>query len=376
MTGARAAMGLLALSVACSASEEPGAFVAASAREACAPLTLDEGPAPRWVDVPGAAPAELFVAGAQRAVAGELAAPRRASAGVTRRFRPAFPLTPGLTYEVRRASCRASFRVPPLDGPAPQVLAVHPRSALLPENVLRFYVTFSEPMADALTQDPIRLRRVSGEDLSGVFFRPSEALWSADRRRLTLLVDPGRVKTGLRAHRTLGRAFVAGERYRLEVRAGWPSLAGATLEAPFVHHFRAAPEDRTRVDPERWCLRTTEGPTGPQLRVHFREPVDHGSVGRLLQLAHGRRIAPGTWTLEAGDARATWVPSEALAAPLREHRLLVDARFEDVAGNDIRAAFDHVVGEGSAAPGLVERPLDGVAADGEACDGWTHEPRR
>ncbi|MEO0323770.1 MAG: hypothetical protein AAF447_12490 [Myxococcota bacterium] len=340
---------------------------------------IDGRPSPRWVDVPGAHSAAVFVAGAERPVAGSLAPARPLGAGVARRFRPAFAFAPGLTYEVRTARCRASFAVPRLEAAAPRVMAVYPRSPSIPENVLRFYVTFSEPMADAASSVPIRLLREGGEDLSGVFFRPDEALWSADRRRLTLLVDPGRVKTGLRAHRTLGRAFVAGERYRLEVRAGWPSLAGKPLETPFVHRFVATPEDRAKVDPARWCVRTTEGAAGARLTVGFGEPVDHASVQRLLRVANADDVlVPGSWTLGAGDAQARWTPAEPLGAAFGSHRLLVGARFEDVAGNDLRAAFDHGVGAGRHAPELVTRSLRaaGVAGGAEPCDESLHEPRR
>ncbi len=358
-----------------------GACAAPEATElpVCAPLTIDPRPSPRWVDVPGPGPVEVYVAGAERPIAGSLAPPRQEAAGEVRRFRPAFALSPGLSYEVRTTTCRSELAVAPLDVPAPRVLAVHPRSEALPENLLRFYVTFSEPMADAPSNVPVRLRREGGEDLSGVFFHPREALWSADRRRLTLLVDPGRVKTGLRAHRALGRAFAAGQRYRLEVPAGWRSLAGKDLGTPFVHRFVATAEDRAPVDPGRWCLRTAEGPEGAQLTVEFGEPVDHSSVGRLLQVeGPGATLVAGAWTLDASDARARWTPDSPLRAPLRAHRLLVDPRFEDVAGNDLRAAFDHAPGAGRDAPGLVARSLHsaGVEDGGDPCDVSNHEPRR
>lgn len=342
----RVGLPLLALlsALACAGPEDGGRAV----RGGCEPVALEERSAPAWVELGGDAPFAVHVEGGRRPVAGRLVARTG-----RQRFVPTFPFSPGLTYEVRRGGCRARFSVAPLDAAAPVLTAVHPRSRVLPENILRFYLTFSEPMADGFALDHVRLRRSGGEDLTDVFFEPRNELWSRDRRRLTLLVDPGRVKTGLRAHRALGRAFAAGETYELRVAPGWPSLAGSALAEPVVHRFTAGPEDRERIEPARWRLGWA---SDRRIHVELGEPVDHRSVERFLRIVGpDDRALPGTWSLSEDDATATWAPRDP-GAVVDDLRLVADRRFEDVAGNNVQVAFDHRVGEGEGG-GPIVRPL-------------------
>ncbi|MEM9493121.1 MAG: hypothetical protein AAGC55_28485, partial [Myxococcota bacterium] len=215
------------------------------------------------------------------------------------------------------------------------------------ENILRFYVYFSQPMAEGDFLKHIRLEHVaSGTDLTGVFFDNIYELWSADRKRITLLVDPGRVKLGLQANIAQGRAFRAGEEYRLHVRASWKTIDGRALNESFTKTFRAGGEDRVRVDPRTWTLSLPRPGTREALVVDFGEPVDHVSVGHFLRVVSARDEAlPGTWQLMPDERRARWTPAQAWTAVVEEHRLVVDRRFEDIAGNNVDAALDHRVGE-------------------------------
>ncbi|MEM6295479.1 MAG: hypothetical protein AAGA54_29665 [Myxococcota bacterium] len=256
-------------------------------------------------------------------------------------FVPSFPLTPGVRYEVRGARCSDTIEVPPSVGEAqPEVVAVYPRSEALPENILRFYVYFSEPMAEGGFLEHVRLEHVgSGQDLTGVFFDNVHELWSRDRRRITLLVDPGRVKTGLVAHQKLGRAFSAGETYRLTILDTWTSIGGRRLEGAYTAEFTATREDRASVLPSSWSLQEGRDAARPSLAADFGDVVDHVSVHRLLTVhtARGHRV-PGRWSIEAGDTSATWVARDE-ASP-EALCLGVDPRFEDAAGNNLEAALD------------------------------------
>lgn len=319
----------------------------------CGAIELDRASPPRWVALPGAGPLTVHVEGARAAVAGRMAA-----TGDGRRvFRPTFGLTPGVRYSARGEGCTATFEVPTPAATAPEVVAIYPRTVELPENVLRFYIYFSEPMSDGGFLEHVRLEHVeSGEDLTGVFFDNIHELWSSDRRRITLLVDPGRVKTGLAANRRLGRAFAAGQTYRLHVRPSWRSLRGAPLRAGFSARWRAVSEDRQPVDVSAW--RATSSARGPRAALHvdFGEAVDHVSVHRLLQvLGPDGRPVDGIWRIDGGDRTAHWTPVGHWRGAIHEHALHVAGRFEDIAGNNLGAAFDHRVGEVS--PGSEDRPV-------------------
>lgn len=338
----------------CATSSLDVALSSNSGVSTCGPALLgqrDTNGVPRWIKLSGHQKIIIFVSGQDTAVAGGMTDVEQDAV-----FVPAFPLTPGLRYRVASIDdpkCNTTFEVASAQAARlPRLLSVHPAASLIPENVLRFYLYFSEPMAEGSFLEHVRLiHDNSGADLTGVFFDNIYELWSPDRQRITLLVDPGRVKTGLAANARLGRAFRAGERYTLEVRPTWKSIAGQPLAQGYRHHFKAGPEDRSRVEPTRWRFELPTATTREPLGVRFGESVDHVSVGNFLAvLSPDDTPIHGTWHSQS-EVYARFVPLKPWRKNLKAYRLAVHARFEDIAGNNINAALDHQPGEVFAAPG-------------------------
>lgn len=97
---------------------------------------------------------------------------------------------------------------------SPSVVAVYPSGRVLPERVLRLSIIFAAaPGAPGV--DAIKLRLSNGAEVEGALL--SDRLWSSDRRTLTLLFDPGRVKSGLIAHDVYGGPLSAGQNVALVV---------------------------------------------------------------------------------------------------------------------------------------------------------------
>ncbi|MEL6178701.1 MAG: hypothetical protein AAFS10_07095 [Myxococcota bacterium] len=336
---------LLLLVLGCSQQQATGPSASSQATpEDCGPvLAPPTGSAITWIAIEGESDLALFVAGARQQVAG-----RMERADHRHVFRPTFPLSPEVDYIVHGHGCTTHVTFERVTtGQPPTVVDIYPRASTIPENVLRFYVYFSEPMAEGNFLDHIRLEDLSsGEDMTGVLFDNIHELWSTDRRRITLLVDPGRVKTGLAAHERLGRAFRDGTSYRLTVLPTWRSLDGRTLQTAYTKRFMATMEDRTQVAPSRWRLQPPVAGTRQPLQVDFGEPMDHVSVHRLLHVrsATGERLF-GRWLLMEGERRATWTPDQPWSGNMDAHALVIHRRFEDIAGNNLRAAFDHRVDE-------------------------------
>ena len=65
----------------------------------------------------------------------------------------------------------------------------------------------------------------------GALLPTEHELWDADRCRLTVLLDPARIKRGLAAHRELGYPLRPGASFRLVVDEGFLDAAGAPLRA-------------------------------------------------------------------------------------------------------------------------------------------------
>ncbi len=218
------------------------------------------------------------------------------------------------------------------------VQAVHPATREVPANLLRLYVVFSASMSIGEARERVRLVEADGRRVDGAFLELQEELWDPTRRRLTLLVDPGRIKRGLRGHEELGAPLQAGHRYRLEIDGGWRDGRGRPLGAGFNHELVAGPDDREAPDPSTWHLDPPGGATAP-LVVRFAESLDRALLASRMAVedAAGRRVT-GTIDVDEGDRRWRFTPTEAWRPG--PHRLRVAPDLEDVAGNSLRRLFD------------------------------------
>lgn len=226
----------------------------------------------------------------------------------------------------------------------PTVEDIYPTSDVLPANLLRFYVYFSQPMQREVALEHVTLRvRSSGEPVTGAFFRSRYGLWSADGRRLTLLLDPGRVKSGLDASEALGRAFAPGEHYRLEVDSAFPASNGCGLASGVSKRFAigAADLDKPRLD--RWQLRTPRAMSRDPVSILLNGPHDHVSLAYRIRVktGDGQPVA-GSIALSANETEWRFAPQAPWSnGPYVVH---VDPALEDLAGNRLTGLFDDRAG--------------------------------
>jgi hypothetical protein len=172
-----------------------------------------------------------------------------------------------------------------------------------------------------------------------------DGLWDPAGRRLTLLLQPGRIKRGLALHRSRGLALRPGHRYRLIVSREAEDADGIPLAQPWSKDLRIAAEERRSPDPRRWVLEPPP-PGGRQaLIVRTGKPLDEALMARLLQVedAAGRPV-PGQASVEAEETRWRFVPGD----PWREggYLLWVGAELEDLAGNRPTRLFEEPAAAG------------------------------
>lgn len=220
---------------------------------------------------------------------------------------------------------------------------VYPSGTELPENLLRFYIYFSAPMGQGDVLKAIDLVDDEGRIVEGAFLPNRYDLWSADRTRLTLLLDPGRVKTGLQANLALGRALVAGETYHLQVSETARDARGCKLAASHRVRFDATEADLSSPSPADWELTTPKVGTRAPLKVQLDGLIDHLSLAyRLRVIGPDGAPAPGRIDLEQGETGWLFTPS----APWQDtaYSLTVDPMLEDLAGNRPGVLFDQPIG--------------------------------
>lgn len=220
---------------------------------------------------------------------------------------------------------------------------VYPTGSELPENLLRFYIYFSAPMGQGDILPAIDLLDANGHRIDGVFLSNRFDLWSADRTRLTLLLDPSRVKTGLKAHQAMGRALVAGETYHLQISTEAKDAQGCTLRASHRVTFEATQADLLSPSPADWSLALPKTGTRAPLSVTLDGPVDHLSLAyRLRVLGPDGVPLPGRIALDKAETQ--WLFTPRTPWPDIPHQLAIDPMLEDLAGNRPGVLFDQPMG--------------------------------
>ncbi|MEL6919894.1 MAG: hypothetical protein AAFO77_02560 [Pseudomonadota bacterium] len=229
--------------------------------------------------------------------------------------------------------------------PAPELghVDIYPTANVLPENLLRLYVYYPRPMAANEGRANVRLLDADGSVIEGAFLPTREELWSPDRRRLTLLLDPGRVKKGLIASAALGPVLIAGQAYTFEVPATALDTNDCPLGTATAFRFTAGPSDITPPNPSEWTLTEPGAGTLDPLGVNLESAHDHLSLAfRLRVIDASGEIVPGRIDLSEAEANWLFVPR----SPWKEapYTLTIEDTLEDLAGNRPGTLFDRPAG--------------------------------
>lgn len=276
------------------------------------------------------------LAGGQTAMLG-----RYQRLGDTLIFEPLIPFTRGLHYSVWLRDKRlAEITVPNLSADDhPALLAIYPSQDSLPENLLKIYLHFSRPMREGQSQQYVALLKNSSDTLPGVFLDLQPELWNADRTRLTLWLDPGRIKRDLIPNKLLGAPLQAGRQYQLVVSAAWPDEQGANLGKITTKTFVTVPRDSLSPDPARWLLHEPKSGNVQPLDVAFGEALDYTLLTETLHVFRENGAAVlGKWKFLDEEKRGSFHPDEVWK--VGRYRLKIESRLEDLAGNNSNRPFD------------------------------------
>ena len=269
------------------------------------------------------------------------------------RFVPRFGLEPGVRYRAvfhperlpgeggaQAAAVTGAFQAIRREvKPTTVVSAVFPSAEVLPENLLKFYLHFSAPMSGGHIYDHIHLRHQSGKEVELPFLEVDEELWNPAMTRLTLFIDPGRIKRGVTPLEEIGPALEQGKHYTLTIDRAWQDAAGNPMRETWQKSFAVGPPDREPPDPARWKIQPPRSETREPLVVVFPKPMDRALAQRLIRVAlESGEPVEGATELEDQERRWTFIPT----GPWRRgsYRLLVPATIEDLAGNNIGKPFE------------------------------------
>jgi hypothetical protein len=261
------------------------------------------------------------------------------------RFRPRFPFVSGVSYTARAVLggtvLERRFEIAAPSGRPPRVLAVFPSGDALPENLLRFYVHFSQPMEAKDAHRHVHLRDDAGAEIALAFVEIEHGLWNPEQTRLTVLLHPGRIKRGVAPGERLGPPLRAGRSYRLVVDAAMADRTGRELGAMFERRFRVVGADRR--SPSRGGL-TLDAPARADEPVTLRlpEPLDEALLRRLVWVEDARGHAL-EGAVEVRDGESLWSFRPSTPWTPGRYAVRVHPALEDRAGNRFDRLFDREI---------------------------------
>lgn len=264
------------------------------------------------------------------------------------RFTPRYPLRTGIRYRVSlrpggKGDTKAVTRevlIPEDAHRKPtEVTQVFPSAAILPENQLKFYLHFSAPMGRGEAYEHLRLLKADGRPIVLPFLEIGEELWDASGQRFTLLIDPGRIKRGVKPLEDLGPALEAGKEYTLAIAADWKDASGKPLAKGFQKRFKVVEPLRTAINPSAWKIKSPPAGTREPLTVRFPRPLERALLERTLTVV-SPTAEDFAGRVVVGDEERLWEFHPELPWKAGPHQIAVDTVLEDLAGNQIGKAFE------------------------------------
>jgi hypothetical protein len=228
--------------------------------------------------------------------------------------------------------------------PESPLIQVFPSSDVLPINLLRFHLRFARPVEVFDVNEHLRLVDAS-DSMKQVVAHPfldlSDGLWSADGLTLTVLLHPGRIKSGLGARDTLGTALLAARSYELQIRSeiGLDEFFALKDEWRTLKRFSASEALGGSMDVAELSIEMPRADTRAALRIDLARIADQLAVENYVAVTdNDGTIVPIDVT--TGHSEMTIFLSPLSPWRAGTYTIYFANEFEDVSGNRFDASFE------------------------------------
>ena len=220
-----------------------------------------------------------------------------------------------------------------------EVTDIFPSCDLLPENLLRFYVCFSNSMQRGRALKEISLLDSDGQPAVDALYRPPVELWDRSMRHLTVLLDPGRLKRWVGPNVQLGPPLKMGRRYTLEIGAGINDVYGRPLRERFRKHFIVGDPVRKHISVKDWKVLTPVAGSRRALVLRFTSPLDWALLLQTIRIESADGfVVEGRVVVGQHERRWRFTPTSPWISGV--YHIRVGSSLEDVCGNSVTGAFD------------------------------------
>ena len=183
----------------------------------------------------------------------------------------------------------------------------------------------------------ISLTMEDGTKVEKAFLVVDQELWDAERKRFTLLFDPGRIKRDLKSNLDLGLPLQEGAKYHLVIDSAWRDVHGNSLAKNFSKTFSVSAPERSKISHLQWKLISPIPGSLGEVVMSFDRPMDHALALKYITIKNSSGVVAGSAQV-INDNVWKFTPHHPWMQG--EHVLTVSRLLEDVAGNNLNNAFD------------------------------------
>jgi hypothetical protein len=205
----------------------------------------------------------------------------------------------------------------------PRAVLVQPSGPRVPANLLRISIRFASQVEGPVLPR-LELLRSDGRKIQQPFLE--QELWSPDGKVLTVMMHPGRVKSGLIARAEMGPILSVGDDVSL------------ALDGHPIKRWSVGPSDEAGPVISAWKVSTMRAESPQPLVVTFDGPIDGRDVGYLAIADAGGIRVSGRAKLAIGESAWSFTPSTPWRAGA--YKLVVRGTLEDPAGNRLGSRFE------------------------------------
>lgn len=272
-------------------------------------------------------------------------------------FVPRFPFAQGVTYvsvfyteqlakntnevylpAMDGTTLSLTFNLKPVSAVTPQVVSIFPSADILPENLLRFHILFSTPMTTGNIYKHVKLLDDQHQEVEKAFLIIDQEFWDEEMTHATLLLDPGRIKRGLRGNLDMKSPLLEGKKYTLVVSGGWKDGNGTKIIQEFKKEFICSAADRQVPDISTWKV-TAPTSFNNFLLIQFPESLDATLLENSFRIKDNRgEVVSGRYSVSGNETAVTFQPEHSWNSGM--YTLDINPKLEDLAGNNLNRLFD------------------------------------
>ncbi|MEO0341690.1 MAG: hypothetical protein AAF242_21085, partial [Bacteroidota bacterium] len=206
-------------------------------------------------------------------------------------FIPFIALQANYPYQVRQGDQTIhTFTTPKLvNHTLPQLVSYTPFIDTIPANLLKVYLHFSMPMQEGKSAEYVNVVQKQGDTLHGIFLDLQPELWNEDYTRLTLWVDPGRLKRALASNDLKGKPLMAGSEIIIKIAQSWENQQGSPLESDYLISYHIIEEDRRSPNTKQITYSAPGAGTKETFLLQMHEAFDAALLQRMVSITDAQK---------------------------------------------------------------------------------------